>query len=144
MSYAAYKALHIIAMVTWFAGLFYLPRLFVYHAMNKDKNTSETFKVMERKLAVMMDIGAFFTIALGITLIIQNPAIMKMAWLHIKLLLVIFLVVYHVFCRIYVKKFRLDLNTRSHKFYRLFNELPTVLLIAIVFLAVLKMSISFS
>lgn len=143
MSYLAYKALHIIAMVTWFAGLFYLPRLFVYHAMNKDKNTSETFKVMERKLAIMMDIGAFFTIALGITLLVKNPMWMKMAWMHIKLLLVVLLVVYHVFCRIYVKKFRLDMNTRDHKFYRLFNELPTVLLIAIVFLVVLKQPMSF-
>lgn len=144
MSYNIYKALHIIAMVTWFAGLFYLPRLFVYHAMNKDVNTSATFKVMERKLVIMMDIGAFFTIALGIYLISLNPGLMKMAWLHIKLLLVIFLVIYHVICRIYVKKFRLDLNTRTHKFYRLFNELPTVLLIAIVLLVVLKQPISFS
>lgn len=139
MSYNIYKALHIIAMVTWFAGLFYLPRLFVYHAMNKDHNTSETFKIMERKLAVMMDIGAFFTIAFGITLLVNNSAIIKMPWMHIKLLLVVFLVIYHVFCRIYVKKFRLDANKHSHKFYRLFNELPTVLLIGIVFLVVLKM-----
>ncbi len=144
MSYNVYKALHIIAMVTWFAGLFYLPRLFVYHAMNKDENTSATFKVMERKLAVMMDIGAFFTIALGIYLITLNPNWMKMAWLHIKLLLVILLVIYHVVCRIYVKQFRLDQNTRTHKFYRLFNELPTVLLISIVMLVVLKQPISFS
>lgn len=143
MSYLAYKALHIIAVVTWFAGLFYLPRLFVYHAMNKDKNTSETFKVMERKLAIMMDIGAFFTIALGITLLMKNPALMKMAWMHIKLLLVVLLIIYHVFCRIYVKKFRMDSNTHSHKFYRLFNELPTVLLVAIVFLVVLKSPMSF-
>ena len=143
MSYLAYKALHIIAVVTWFAGLFYLPRLFVYHAMNKDKNTSETFKVMERKLAIMMDIGAFFTIVLGITLLMKNPALMKMAWMHIKLLLVVLLVIYHVFCRIYVKKFRMDANTHSHKFYRLFNELPTVLLVAIVFLVVLKSPVSF-
>lgn len=143
MSYLAYKALHIIAVVTWFAGLFYLPRLFVYHAMNKDKNTSETFKVMERKLAIMMDIGAFFTIVLGITLLMKNPALMKMAWMHIKLLLVVLLVIYHVFCRIYVKKFRVDANIHSHKFYRLFNELPTVLLVAIVFLVVLKSPMSF-
>lgn len=144
MSYLAFKAWHIIAMVTWFAGLFYLPRLFVYHAMNKDPQTNETFKVMERKLAIMMDIGAFFTIALGITLIVKNPALLKMAWLHIKLLLVVFLVAYHVMCRIYVKKFRLDLNTHTHKFYRLFNELPTVLLVAIVLLVVLKQPMSFS
>lgn len=144
MSYNVYKALHIIAMVTWFAGLFYLPRLFVYHAMNKDEQTSATFKVMERKLAIMMDIGAFCTIALGIYLITLNPGIMKMAWLHIKLLLVTLLVIYHVVCRVYVKKFRLDLNTHSHKFYRLFNELPTILLVAIVMLVVLKQPISFS
>ncbi len=144
MSYNVYKALHIIAMVTWFAGLFYLPRLFVYHAMNKDEQTSATFKVMERKLAIMMDIGAVCTIALGIYLITLNPGIMKMAWLHIKLLLVTLLVIYHVVCRVYVKKFRLDLNTHSHKFYRLFNELPTILLVAIVMLVVLKQPISFS
>lgn len=143
MSYLVFKALHVIAMVTWFAGLFYLPRLFVYHASTTDKNTSETFKIMERKLAIMMDIGATLTIIFGLILIFKNPHLMKMAWLHFKFLLIIFLIIYHVFCRTYVKKFRLDLNKHSHKFYRFFNELPTVLLIGIVFLVILKQPLSF-
>lgn len=138
MEYLTLKAIHIIAMVCWFAGLFYLPRIFVYHAMNKDLSTNETFKVMERKLAIMMDIGATITIIFGIILIVENPYLMKFAWIHFKFLLVALLIIYHVFCRIYVRKFRNNSNTHTHKFYRFFNEIPTVLLISIVLIAVLK------
>ena len=138
MLYLSIKALHIIFMVTWFAGLFYRPRIFVYHAANKSPDTNETFKVMERKLMIMMNIGAALTIIFGITLIVLNPSLLKMGWLHFKLLLVFFLLIYHYFCYHYVLVFRHDKNTRDHKFYRYFNEFPSIILIMVVFLVVLK------
>lgn len=138
MSYLVIKSLHIIFMVTWFAGLFYLPRIFVYHAANKSPDTSETFKVMERKLMIMTNIGGLLTIIFGVTLILMNPGLMKMGWLHFKLTLVFFLLIYHYFCYHYVLVFRHDKNTHSHKFYRYFNEIPSLILVLVVFLAVLK------
>ncbi|MCH8542725.1 MAG: protoporphyrinogen oxidase HemJ [Alcanivorax sp.] len=133
------KAFHIIAVVTWFAALFYLPRLFVYHAMAEDTVSRERFKIMERKLyRGIMTPSMIATLVLGFWLVYLNPAWMKGGWMHAKLLLVFLLVGYHHVCLVYMKKFAADANTKSHVFYRWFNEVPVVLLIAIVVLVVVK------
>lgn len=132
------KAFHLIFMVTWFAGLFYLPRLFVYHAMAGDPETRETLKVMERKLMVMTHIGGVLTWAFGIALLVSFPVFLQMGWLHAKLVLVLCLTAYHAWCFVLVKRFAADANTRSHAWYRWFNEVPVLFLVAIVLLAVLK------
>ncbi|HEY7885041.1 MAG TPA: protoporphyrinogen oxidase HemJ, partial [Cellvibrionaceae bacterium] len=130
---------HLIAVITWFAALFYMPRLFVYHAMSEDETSRERFKVMERKLyRVIMLPSMIATIALGIWLLYLNPAWLKMGWMHTKLFLVFILVGYHHVCLVLMKKFARDENTKSHVFYRWFNEIPVVFLIIIVVLAVVK------
>ncbi len=133
------KSLHIIFMVTWFAGLFYLPRLFVYHAMAEDTPSRERFKVMERKLYLgIMTPGAVLTVVFGTWLWVGWSFSGK--WLVAKLVLVLTLLVYHVWCGLLLLEFRDDRNRRSHVWYRWFNEVPTVLLFLIVFLVVLKPS----
>jgi putative membrane protein len=132
------KAFHVIAVVTWFAGLFYLPRLFVYHADARDPVGVERFKVMERRLFAIMTIGACATLVFGIAMLIAEPAYLAMGWLHIKLLLVALLIIYHLYCYKFTRDFALERNSRTSKWYRLFNELPSVLLIGIVVLAVVK------
>ena len=132
------KSLHLIFMVTWFAGLFYLPRLFVYHAQSGDALSIERFKVMERKLYWgIATPGGLLTIVFGLWLWLgwfQGAGL----WLHAKLFLVALLVAYHVWCGRLMLDFRHDRNTRNHIWYRWFNEFPTVILFAIVLLAVLK------
>ena len=132
------KSLHIIFMVTWFAGLFYLPRLFVYHAQAGDRVSSERFKVMERKLFWGITTpGGVLTIGFGLWLWLgwfQGAG----AWMHAKLALVAVLVAYHAWCGKLMIDFRRERNTRSHVWYRWFNEVPTVILIAAVLLAVFK------
>jgi putative membrane protein len=131
------KAFHIIFVVTWFAGLFYLPRLFVYHAMTEDVPGRERFKTMERKLYFgIMAPGAVLTIASGLGLWLGYG--ITGDWLHAKLALVAILIAYHLWCGTLIKDFKHDRNTRSHVWYRWFNEFPTVLLIAVVILAVVK------
>jgi putative membrane protein len=132
------KTFHIVFMVTWFAGLFYLPRLFVYHSMAGDEGTRETLKVMERKLMIMTHIGGTATWIFGISLLFSLPAWLTQGWLHVKLLLVVALVVYHFWCQHLVRAFARGENRHSHVWYRWFNEAPTLALIAIVALAVLK------
>ena len=135
------KAWHLIAMVTWFAGIFYLPRLFVYHAMSDDKISIERFKVMERKLYYGITTpGMVVTFIFGFWMLYDYAweAYGHMLWLHIKLGLLALLVVYHFYCGKLLKDFRDDQNSRSHVWYRWFNEIPVVLLIVIVLLAVLK------
>ncbi|MDF2940752.1 MAG: hypothetical protein K0R66_1394 [Gammaproteobacteria bacterium] len=134
-------AIHIIAVVCWFAGLFYLPRLFVYHAMTEDKNTQESFKTMEYRLNYfIMHPAMAVTLLSGICLMhfyfIRHQLIPT--WLLSKLILVLLLFVYQMFCGHYIRAFKADRNTHSHKFYRLFNEVPTILLISIVVLVVVK------
>ena len=134
------KAFHIISIITWFAALFYLPRLFVYHAMSKDKISIERFKVMERKLyrGIMMP-SMILAIALGLWMVVDAWEIYKTQyWLHAKLALVVPLVVYHFYCGHLLQIFKQDKNTRSDVFYRWFNELPVLILIAIVILVVVK------
>lgn len=132
------KAFHLIFMVTWFAGLFYLPRIFVYHAMSEDEATRATFKVMERKLMVMTHIGGGLTWLFGLSLIALAPTWLQMGWLHAKLTLVLVLTGYHVWCWRLVRVFARDGNVRGHVWYRWFNEVPVLFLVAIVLLATLK------
>ena len=135
------KAWHLIGMVTWFADLFYLPRLFVYHAMSEDQASIDRFKVMERKLFFGITTpGAVFTLIFGFWMLYDYgwAAFGNQMWLHIKLALLAALVAYHVYCGKLVADFKHDRNRHSHVWYRWFNELPVLLLIAIVLLAVLK------
>ncbi len=131
-----YKTLHIIFMVTWFAGLFYLPRLYVYHAQAQDQLSKDRFKIMERKLFWgIMTPGGIFTILFGVMLFQYHG---MPFWLQMKLLLVLFLVIYHVWCGVLLKKFKTDSNTHSHVWYRVFNEIPVLFLVAIVILVIYK------
>lgn len=130
------KAFHIIFMVTWFAGLFYLPRLFVYHAQTTDNAGHQRFCTMEKRLSVLMSIGATLTIVFGIWLmaLYGEAWLAANAWFHVKLLLVLGLVGYHGWCQVQTKKLRENRNTHDAGFFRLMNEVPTLLLIAIVIL----------
>jgi putative membrane protein len=130
------KALHIFFMVSWFAGLFYLPRLFVHHSMVDDQATRERLKIMERKLFYFVTPWAVLTIIFGFWLWFGYG--FSGAWLHIKTFLVLLLVIYHIICGKFMLDFRYDRNNRSDVFYRWFNEVPALLLLAIVFLVVLK------
>lgn len=133
------KSFHIIFVVCWFAGLFYLPRLFVWHAMAEDHAGRERFKLMERKLyRGIMTPCMVLTLLFGGWLLWLFPGYLQTGWMHTKLLLVALLLGYHFMCRHYLHLFRDDRNTHSHGYYRWFNEVPTVLLIAIVILVVVK------
>ena len=132
------KALHIVFMVTWFAGLFYLPRLFVYHAATRDRISLDRFKVMERRLFWgIMTPGALLTIGFGVWLWLgwfRGAS----AWLHAKIALVALLVAYHLWCWRLLRAFAADRNRHTHLWYRWFNEAPTVVLFATVILVVVK------
>ena len=131
------KAFHIIAVVTWFAALFYLPRLFVYHAMSDDAASIERFKVMERKLyRGIMTPSAMLAVALGLWLWLGFG--FAGGWLHAKLALVTVLLIYHVYCGKLLRDFRDDRNRHGHVFYRWFNEFPVLILTAVVILVVVK------
>ena len=167
------KAFHVFFMVAWFAGIFYLPRLFVYHAENNANqdltgdsgssksadnsassadnspnsanttaisHTSETLKVMERRLLYFVTPFALFTLVFGVWLIIEYGSAWFRAshWLHAKLLLVVFLYLYHAYCFKLLSDFKHNRNTRSAKFYRIFNEVPVLILLAIIILAIVK------
>lgn len=139
MLYLWIKALHIVAMVCWFAGLFYLPRLFVYHSMSEDAVSRERFNVMQRKLyRGIMTPAMIATLILGLWLVWQVPGYLSQPWLHIKLTLVFLLVGYHHVCGAQVKRFARGENGKSHVFYRWFNEIPVVILLAVVILVVVK------
>jgi len=131
------KALHIIFMVTWFAGLFYLPRLFVYHAQSSDPVSLERFKVMERKLFFgIMTPGAVLTVFFGCWLWLGYG--LSGGWLVTKIVLVAVLIAYHLYCGTLMYDFKHDRNRHGHVFYRWLNEFPVLILIAVVLLAVLK------
>jgi len=139
MSFLLLKAFHIISVICWFAGLFYLPRLFVYHAMSEDDTSNERFKIMERKLyRGIMTPSLVLTVLFGVWMIFQNPGYLANSWMQIKLALVALLVIYHFACGAFVKTFAENKNKRSHVFFRWFNEVPVIFLIAIVILAVTK------
>jgi putative membrane protein len=135
------KAWHLIGMVTWFAGLFYLPRLFVYHTMSSDQVSIDRFKVMERKLFYGITTpGAVFTVVIGLWMLYDYAwaAFGTHLWLQVKLVLLGILVAYHLYCGKLLLDFKHDRNRHGHVWYRWFNELPVALLVAIVLLAVLK------
>ena len=133
------KALHVIFMVTWFAGLFYLPRLFVYHASTNDTNTTDTFKVMERKLLAIATIGGILTLVFGFVLwLVWLPVYIGQTWFLVKLLLVAALIGYHAWCWQLVRLFKDDRNTRGHVWYRWFNEIPVLMLFGIVILVIVR------
>jgi len=135
------KSLHVIFMTTWFAALFYLPRLFVYHAMSDDETSNERFKIMERKLFFgIMTPSAILTIIFGFVLLYDYAweAFSNTVWLQTKLWLVVVLVAYHIYCGKLLKDFKFDRNQKSHVYYRWFNEFPVLLLIAIVILVIVK------
>ena len=139
LAYELVKAFHIIFVITWFAALFYLPRLFVYHADAKDNISNERFKIMERKLFVMMTIGGSLAVLFGLWLWLGFGVFyVGGTWLHIKLALVLVLIGYHIYCGKIVADFRNDRNTRNDRFYRMLNEFPTLILIAVVILVVVK------
>ncbi|GHG65476.1 membrane protein [Alishewanella longhuensis] len=135
-----YKALHVFFMVAWFAGIFYLPRLFVYHAATNNKECDATFKVMERRLLYFVTPFAILTLIFGVLLIYSygRAWFAVSSWLHYKLLLVTLLYVYHAYCFKLLTDFKHNRNKYSPRFYRIFNELPVLLLLAIILLAVLK------
>jgi len=131
-----YKTLHIIFMVTWFAGLFYLPRLYVYHAQAEDQISKDRFKIMERNLFWgIMTPGAVLTVLFGVLLIEYHG---MSYWLKMKILLVFVLALYHVWCGVLLEKFKTDSNSHSHVWYRIFNEVPVIFLVLIVALVVYK------
>lgn len=134
------KALHLIFMVTWFAGLFYLPRLFVYHAMATDETSIERFKIMERKLYFgIATPGAIFTLIFGYwTLSYGLEGYMHQMWMHAKLGFVLLLAIYHLYLGKLLFDFKYDKNKHGHVFYRILNEIPVLFLVAIILLAVIK------
>ena len=134
------KAFHIIFVVTWFAGLFYLPRLFVYHALATDRTSIERFKIMERKLFWgIMTPSAFLAVVLGLVLFAGYGLGANAGWMHAKLLLVAILIIHHAYLGILLHDFRMDRNRHGHIFYRWLNEIPAApVLIGVVILAVVK------
>ncbi|TAK53105.1 MAG: protoporphyrinogen oxidase HemJ [Gammaproteobacteria bacterium] len=132
------KAWHLIFMVTWFAGLFYLPRLFVYHASATDTTGIERFCVMERRLFAIMTIGAVLTVFFGSWLLVVNPALLGNGWMHGKLGLVALLIGYHFWTWRLMRAFAAGRNVHPGAWYRWFNEVPSVLLILVVLLAVVR------
>lgn len=133
------KAFHIVAVVTWFAALFYLPRLFVYHAAAEDEISRERFKIMERKLyRGIMTPSMLVVVGLGVWMLALIPAWMQQGWMHAKLMLVAALIAYHFVCAWHLRQFAQDRNQRSHVYFRWFNEAPVLALIAIVVLVVVK------
>ena len=139
--YLTYKALHLIAVISWMAGLLYLPRIFVYHMENQsDKNISNVFKTMERKLYFYIMTPAMLISWIFGILLIGSIGFDQLStyWLKTKLILVILLTLYHFYLGNFLHKFKMDLNTKSSKFFRFFNEVPTILLILIIFIVVFK------
>jgi putative membrane protein len=132
------KAFHVIFVVTWFAGLFYLPRLFVYHAGAAEPVLLERFALMERRLFAIMTIGAALAVAFGLAMVLAAPQYLASGWLRLKLALVGGLIGYHIWCRSLMLELRSGRDAHSQRWFRFFNELPGLLLIAIVLLAVVK------
>lgn len=136
--YLWFKALHLAFMVTWFAGLFYLPRLFIYHAEAADETSRRRFEVMERRLFVIMTIGAVLTTLFGLLLLWLNPALREATWFRVKLVLLVGLVAYHLSSRRWITRLAATTAPRPTRGLRWYNEIPTVFLLVIVLLAVLK------
>lgn len=136
--YLLFKALHVAFMVTWFAGLFYLPRLFIYHIEAEDTPSRERFMLMERRLFGIMTIGALLTAVFGLVLIGVNHALLGAHWFQAKLVLLIGLVVYHYRCYLWIVRLRDSDTTADSTWLRWFNEIPVIFLLSIIILAVTK------
>ena len=139
--YLFYKAIHLIAVVSWMAGLLYLPRIFVYHSENQNnKNISQVFKIMERKLYFYIMTPAMIISWIVGLLLIGSIGFDQLStlWLKTKLVLVLFLTIYHFYLGTCIENFKLDINTKTSRFFRVFNEVPTVFLILIIFIVVFK------
>ena len=137
------KAFHVVSVISWFAALLYLPRLFVYHAQIQgatvdDPQGNARFKVMERKLFKLMTLAAVMAVGFGVSMLAIVPAYLLMHWLQLKLLFVFLLIGYHGACFALLQQFAADRNTHSERWYRLFNEIPALLLIGIVILVIVK------
>lgn len=134
------KAFHIIAVVCWFAAIFYLPRLFVYHAQSDDTISKERFKIMERKLyRGIMTPSMIAVLILGGWMLALNPSYyFSQGWMHAKLTLVTLLVGYHFYCGHVLKQFANDVNAKSHTYFRVLNEVPVIILVIVVILAVVR------
>ena len=136
--YLWFKAIHVTFVVAYFAGLFYLPRLFVYHASTTDQVGHDRFVIMERRLYGITHLAAGIAVLFGIFMVVTSPALLKMHWLQAKLCLVVLVILYQVWCRRLMVDLREGRNTRSPKWFRVFNEAPALLLIGIAILAVVK------
>ncbi len=136
------KAFHVIFVVTWFAGLFYLPRLFVYHSMTENRTLLDQFAIMQRRLFIMMTIGGVMSLIFGLALVFRTsttPAyLFSQGWWHAKLALIVLLVAYHIYCHVLMTRLISGQNRHSHRWYRWFNEIPSLFLIAIVILVVVR------
>jgi len=132
------KAFHVIFVVAWFAGLFYLPRLFVYHVAATDTVSLERFTVMERRLFGIMTLAAVLATVFGLSMVLAAPGYLAFGWLRVKLALVALLFGYHILCYRLMRALHAGRSSHSQRWYRLFNEVPALLLIAIVVLAVVK------
>ncbi|MEM6511451.1 MAG: CopD family protein [Pseudomonadota bacterium] len=139
-AYIWLKALHVAFMVTWFAGLFYLPRLFIYHQMATDGISRDRFIVMERRLFAIMTLGAIVTTGLGLGMLYINPALFSVTWLQIKLVLLAGLFVYHWRCYLWMQRLKVSEPSEDTKWLRWFNEIPVVFLLGIIILAVTKLA----
>ena len=140
-TYLLFKSLHLISVISWMAGLLYLPRIFVYHAQNNSEPIiSEVFKVMEKKLFFYIMTPAMILSWLFGLLLIHEIGFQQLGqkWMILKLILVIILTIYHFYLGLILSKFKQDLNKHSHKYYRLINEIPTLLLIFIIFVVIFK------
>ena len=140
-SYLLFKSLHLIAVISWMAGLLYLPRIFVYHTENlEDNNTSSIFKIMEKKLYLYIMMPAMVLSWIFGMILISNIGFETLStlWIKIKLILVILLTLYHFYLGKLLEDFKLNKNSKSSKFFRIINEVPTLLLILIVFIVIFK------
>ena len=137
-AYLWLKGLHVAFMVTWFAGLFYLPRLFIYHARTADAGGRERFETMEKRLFVIMTIGAGVTVLFGYLLAVLNTSLLSAAWFRVKLVLLVGLVIYHYRCYAWIVRLRGETDLRDTRWLRWFNEIPAVFLLGIVLLAIVK------
>ena len=139
--YLLFKSLHLISVISWMAGLLYLPRIFVYHAENSDdRKISDVFKIMEKKLYYYIMTPAMILSWIFGLLLIHSIGFQQLGqtWMVLKIIFVIFLTLYHFYLGKTLNQFKFDQNTNSHKFYRLINEIPTILLILIVFVVIFK------
>lgn len=137
-AYLWIKALHVAFMVTWFAGLFYLPRLFIYHTDATDAVSDERFVVMERRLFAIMTIGAVLTAVFGFALLWINRALLAQGWFHLKLALLLGLTVYHWRCHVWIRALRSGEKSADTRWLRWFNEIPVLFLLGIIGLAIVK------